>query len=115
MEVKESTRQQKVGSQIKTDISDILIKEAADFVRGAMVSVTVVRMSPDFSLAKVYVSVFPFDKSDEILKNLKTNAWAVRKALGTRMRHQIKHIPEVAFFLDDSLEYVENIMNKLKE
>lgn len=111
----ESTRQQKVGSQIKTDISDILIKEAADFVRGAMVSVTVVRMSPDFSLAKVYVSVFPFDKSEQILKNLKTNAWAVRKALGTRMRHQIKHIPEVAFFLDDSLEYVENIMNKLKE
>ncbi len=115
METMESTRQQKVGSQIKTDISDILIKEAADFVRGAMVSVTVVRMSPDFSLAKVYVSVFPFDKSTEILKNLKTNAWVVRKALGTRMRHQIKHIPEVAFFLDDSLEYVENIMNKLKE
>ncbi len=115
MEVQQSTRQQKVGSQIKVDISDIFIKEAADFVRGAMVSVTVVRMSPDFSLAKVYVSVFPFDKSTEILKSLKTNAWAIRKALGTRMRHQIKHIPEVAFFLDDSLEYVENIMNKLKE
>lgn len=114
MEAMESTRQQKVGRQIQKDISDILIKEGADFVRGAMVSVTVVRMSPDFSLAKVYVSVFPFDKSSEILKSLQKNAWVMRKALGTRMRNQIKQIPEVAFFLDDSMEYVENIEQLLK-
>ena len=114
MDRMESTRQQKVGKQIQKDISDILLKEGAEYVRGAMVSVTVVRVSPDFALAKVYVSIFPFEKSQEILGRLQSNAWFFRRALGQRIRNQIKQIPEVAFFLDDSMEYVENIEQLLK-
>ncbi len=110
----ETTRQQKVARQIQKDISDILIKEAAGIVQGAMVSVTTVRVSPDLSFAKIYLSVFPFEKSDAIMAALEQNNWLVRKALGTRIRNQLKQVPEITFRLDDSLEYIENIDNLLK-
>ena len=110
----ETTRQQKVARQIQKDVSDIFTKEVADLFKGVMVSVTTVRMSPDLGYAKVYVSVFPFDRSAEIMNNITSNEWKIRKALGTRMRNQLKSIPELTFFLDDSLEYIDNIDNLLK-
>lgn len=110
----ETTRQQKVAKQIQKDISDIFIKEAAALMRGAMVSVTTVRVSPDLSFAKIFVSVFPFGKSEEMLTVLDKNNWLIRKALSTRMKDQLKQMPEIAFHLDDSLEYVENIDKLLK-
>ena len=110
----ESTRQQKVARQIQKDISDILLKEGADLVRGAMVSVTKVRISPDLALAKVYLSVFPFDQADQILRNLTSHVSQIRKALGTRVRSQLRIVPELAFYIDDSLEYVENIERLLQ-
>jgi len=111
----ETTRQQKVARQIQKDISDIFLKEAAGLVRGAMVSVTVVRMSPDLGFAKVYLSVFPFERHTDILHALTRESRMVRHALGTRIKHQLRQVPEIAFFLDDSLEYIENIENLLKE
>lgn len=105
----ESTRSLKISKQIQKDISEIFQKECSFLVIGAMVSVTVVRMSPDFALAKVYLSIFPFDKSEAIMLKMREHAWQVRMALGKRMKNQIKSIPEVAFFLDDSMEYAENI------
>ncbi len=111
----ESTRQQKIARQIQRDIADIFQKEAAAVVRGAMVTVTTVRVSPDFGYAKIYVSVFPFDKSGAILDGLKSNNWMIRRALGQRIRFQLKIVPELEFFIDDSLEYIENIDNLLKE
>lgn len=79
----ESTRQQKIGRQILRDISDILSK-AASLVKGTMVSVTRVRMSPDFSLAKIYLSIFPFERHEEIMQTLADNNWMIRKALGVQ-------------------------------
>ena len=111
----ESTRQQKISRQIQRDIADIFQKEAAAVVRGAMITVTTVRVSPDFGYAKIYVSVFPFDKSEAILEGLKSNNWMIRRALGQRIRFQLKVVPELEFFIDDSLEYIENIDNLLKE
>ena len=110
----ETTRQQKVARQIQKDISDILSKEAAGLVRGTMVTVTVVRMSPDLGYAKIYISVFPFAKSEEVMASLEQNVWMIRKALGTRIRNQLKSVPELAFFIDDSLEYIDNIETLLK-
>lgn len=110
----ESTRQQKVAKQIQKDISDIFTKEAAELLRGVMATVTTVRMSPDLSYAKVYISVFPFDRSGEIMNLVAENEWRIRKALGTRIRNQLKSVPELKFFLDDSLEYIDNIENLLK-
>jgi ribosome-binding factor A len=80
-----------------------------------MVSVTKVRISPDLAVAKVYLSVFPFDKAEEILQQLTTHTSAVRRALGTRVRSQLRIVPELLFYIDDSLEYVENIERLLKD
>ena len=111
----ENTRQQKIARQIQKDISEIFIREAAPLLRGAMVSVTAVRMNPDLGYARIYVSVFPFAAGAEVMKTLEQNNWMIRKALGSRIRNQLKSLPELSFFLDDSLEYVENIDNLLKE
>ena len=110
----ESTRQSKVAKQIQKDISDIFTKEAADLVRGVMVTVTSVRMSPDLGYAKIYLSIFPFERNAEIMNGINVGEWRIRKALGTRIRNQLKSVPELSFFLDDSLEYIENIDNLLK-
>ena len=110
----ETTRQQKVARQIQKDISDIFTKEAATLLKGTMVSVTMVRVSPDLSFAKIYLSIFPFEKNKEVMNTLEKNNWLIRKALGTRIRNQLKQVPEIAFHLDDSLEYIENIDNLLK-
>ncbi|MCD7962910.1 MAG: 30S ribosome-binding factor RbfA [Rikenellaceae bacterium] len=105
----ETTRQQKVAKQIQKDISDIFTKEGAEFVAGSMVSVTKVRVSPDLSSAKIYLSIFPFDTSEKILERIKNNSSIVRRALGNRVRSQFRIVPELFFFIDDSLEYISHI------
>lgn len=90
------------------------MREAADTVSGALVSITKVRISPDLSFAKVYLSVFPFDKSEAVLKRVKANAAHIRYALGTRVRAQLRIVPQLAFYNDDSMEYVENIEKLIK-
>ena len=78
-------------------------------MRGVLVSVSVVRVSPDLSIAKVYLSVFPSARAEEILTNVNNNAGQIRYELGNLERHQLRIIPELKFFLDDSLDYIENI------
>jgi len=109
-----SPRAQKLARQIQRDISDIFQHNPAYLVPGVMTSVTVVRLSPDLSFAKIYVSVFPFDRHKEVMAKLKDGAWNVRKALAAKMRNQIKSIPEIAFYLDDSLEYADSIETALR-
>lgn len=105
----ETTRQQKIAKQIQRDMAEIFRKEAAEIVRGILVTVTAVRVSPDFSYAKIYVSVFPFEKNAAVMTALEENNWFLRRALGQRIRNQLKVVPEIQFFLDDSLEYIEQI------
>ena len=104
-----STRQQKIARQIQKDMADIFARELAGKLRGVMTTVTTVRVSPDFGYAKIYVSVFPFGEAQRIMQILDDESWLVRRSLGQRIRHQLKVVPEVQFFLDDSLEYIENI------
>ena len=80
-----------------------------------MVSVSVVRVSPDLGIAKAYLSVFPSEKGNEVVTNLNENIKAIRFELGNRVRHQLRIIPEVRFYLDDSLDYIENIDKLLKD
>lgn len=110
----ETTRQQKIAKQIQKDVAEIFQKEGAALVRGLLVTVTGVRVSPDFGYAKIYVSVFPFDRSAELMKTLEHQNWFVRRALGQRLRNQLKNVPEIQFFLDGSLEYIEHIEQALK-
>ena len=115
MEQVQTTRQQKIARQIQRDIAEILQKEGKAIVGGSLVTVTTVRVSPDFAYAKVYFSIFPFDKNAEVMEALEKNNWFIRRELGRRIRNQLKIVPELQFFLDDSLEYIENIDSLLKE
>ena len=80
-----------------------------------MITVTTVRVSPDFAYAKIYFSIFPFDRNAAVMEELEKNNWLIRRELGKRIRNQLKIVPELQFFLDDSLEYIENIDSLLKE
>lgn len=115
MEQIQTTRQQKISRQIQRDIAEILQRDGAPIVKGSMVTVTTVRVSPDLGYAKIYFSIFPFSKSEEVMKSLEENNWFLRRELGKRIRNQLKVVPELQFFLDDSLEYIENIDSLLKE
>ena len=115
MEQQQTTRQQKIARQIQRDIAEILQKQGREIVNGKLVTVTTVRVSPDFAYAKVYFSIFPFEKNQEVMEALEKNNWLLRKELGKRIRNQLKIVPELQFFLDDSLEYIENIDSLLKE
>ena len=108
-----NTRQQKIAKQIQRDIAEILQREYSAMLRGILVTVTTVRVSVDLAYAKIYISVFPFDKAQATLDLLTEHNRAIRGALGNRMRNQVKSIPELQFFIDDSLEYIENIDNLL--
>ncbi len=110
----ETTRQQKVSKQIQKDIAEILQRDLAELLKGILTTVTIVRISPDLSYAKIYISIFPFDKNQAVLQLLKDNNWRIRKALGSRTKNQLRIVPELEFFLDDSLEYIDGIDRALK-
>lgn len=110
----DSTRQLKIGRLIQKDLSELIQRQGLQAYGGAMVSVTAVRVSPDLGFAKVYVSVFPSDKAKEVKVKLDENAKELRFELGQRVRHQLRIVPEIAFYIDDSLDYVERIDNLLK-
>ncbi len=110
-----STRQQKIARQIQRDMADIFSKEAAGLLQGVMATVTAVRVSLDFSYAKIYVSIFPFERSAAVMATLEKQNWLLRRSLGQRIRNQLKVVPELQFFLDDSLEYIDNIDHLLQK
>lgn len=109
----ESTRQSKIARLIQKELSEIFLMQAKS-MNGVLVSVTAVRVSPDLSIARVYISVFPSERGDEIVKNLNNNMKSIRFELGNRLRHQLRIIPELKFFIDDSLDYLERIDELLK-
>lgn len=111
-----STRQQKVGRLIQKELGDIFQKESVNLCSGAMVTVTRVEMSPDLGYAKSGLSIFaPGHDVQAIFKLINTNNKQVRNLLGRRTKKQLRIIPELQFFLDDSLDYIENIDNLLNK
>lgn len=111
----ESTRQQKVARQIQKDLGEIFQQQGMAAYGGAMISVTAVRMSPDLSFAKVFVSIFPSAKADETMKIIEQNVKSIRNEIGKRVRNQLRVVPEIAFNIDDSLDHVERIEELLKK
>lgn len=109
-----SIRQQKVARQIQSDMAEIFQRDGKPCTLGTLVTVTAVTISPDLGYAKVYVSVFPFERGEEVLKAMEEKNWFLRRELGRRVKNQLKVVPELQFFLDDSLEYIRNIEEKLK-
>ncbi len=110
----ESTRQLKINRLLQKELSDIFLHQTKA-THGILISVSQVRVSPDLGVAKVYLSIFPSEKGAELIKAIQSNAKTIRHDLGTRVRHQLRVIPDLSFFLDDSLDYVENIDALLKK
>ena len=109
-----STRQNKIERLIQRDLSEIFQKGTNDLFKGKMVTVTNVRVSPDLSTAKVYLSLFPVQDKLEYIEYINGIEGQIRFDLGKRVRHQLRKIPELSFFVDDSLDYIENLDNLLK-
>ena len=80
-----------------------------------MISVTRVKISPDLSICTAYLSIFPSEKGEELLRNINSNNTTIRYDLGQKVRNQLRIIPELRFFLDDSLDYIEHIDDLLKQ
>ena len=109
----ESTRQAKICRLLQKEISEIFRQQTAK-THGTIVSVSAVRVSPDLSIAKVYLSVFPSDKAQDVLQAAKEQMKTIRYELAQKVRYQLRKVPELAFYLDDSLDYLENIDRLLK-
>lgn len=110
-----STRQLKVGRELQRDLAEIIRSKGMAAFGGAMVTVSEVRISPDLSIAKVYVSIFPSDKTQSVLPVLEENKKAIRGELGRKVASQLRIVPELDFYLDTTLDYAEHIEELLKK
>ena len=113
--MEESQRQKKVAGVLQEDLAEILQRAATEGgLKGVILSVSKVRVSVDLSIAKVYLSIFPNDKGEELLEGIRSNQPLVRHEMAQRTRNQMRRMPELLFYLDDSLEYIQNIEDSLK-
>lgn len=104
----EGKRQAKIARLIQKELSEIFRRQTAA-MGNVLVSVSTVRVSPDLSIAKVYLSIFPPEKGNDILENIRKQSKTVRYELAAAVRETLRKCPDLQFFLDDSLDYAENI------
>jgi len=113
--MEESQRQKKIGSVLQRDLVDVLQNAATQGgMRGVIISVSKVKVTVDLSVAKVYLSIFPNDKAKELIKGIKSNTPLIRHELAQRTKNQLRRMPNLEFFIDDSLEYIDRIEQSLK-
>ncbi len=111
----ESNRQKKIAGILQQDLVDVLQRAASDGeMKGVIISVSKVSVTVDLSIAKVYLSIFPNREAGELLKGIRSNTPLIRHELAQRSRHQLRRMPTLEFFIDDSLEYIDNIERSLK-
>ena len=109
-----SIRQNRIEGVIKEELSVFFRRNAREICLGAMVSVNVVRVSPDLSSVKCYLSIFAGPPKEEVLENIKINSAKIRGDVGRRLKN-MKHIPSLSFYIDDSIDYAEQIDQLLKQ
>lgn len=110
----ETTRQNKIARLLQKELSEIFEQQTRQ-TRGIIVSVSKCKISPDLSICTSYLSVFPSEKASEIVENISANARSIRYELGQRVRFQLRIIPELRFYVDDSLDYIQHIDELLKK
>ncbi|MBJ2188457.1 MAG: 30S ribosome-binding factor RbfA [Muribaculaceae bacterium] len=110
----ESTRQAKISRLLQKELSEIFRQQTAK-THGTIVSVSAVRVSPDLSVAKAYLSVFPSEKAQEVMENINISAKTIRYELAQKVRFQLRKTPELQFYLDDTLDYLEKIDTLLEK
>jgi ribosome-binding factor A len=110
----ESTRQKNVSRLVQKEVAEIFLKKGNEYAHGKMISITKVRISPDLSFAKIYISIFPSENHNEMLKSIQDHTTKIRFELGQKVRRQLRIIPDIAFYIDDSLDYIDKIDKLLK-
>ena len=110
-----STRQNKVARLIQKDLSTVFMEMTREKFQGKMVTVTVVRVTPDFSFANVFLSIFPSKDIEETLQLIKDEAKTIRYKVAQKVKNQLRQMPELRFYIDDSLEYADKIDKLLEE
>ena len=110
----DSNRQLKVAKLLQKEIAAIILRESKNYSSTGMITVTRVRVTRDLGLSRIQLSFFGVPNKEDALKKIRENSWAIRKSLGAMIRNQVRIIPELTFFDDDSLDYIENIDNLLK-
>ena len=110
----ETNRQKKIAGVLQKDLVDVLQSAARDGMKGVLISVTKVHVTSDLGEAKIYLSVFPSEKRDELLKGIVSNTPLIRHEMASRTKNQLRRMPQLLFFPDDSLDYIDNIDNALK-
>ena len=110
-----STRQDKVARLIQKEIATFFQRETRNIFPGIMITVTVVRITPDLGIAKIYLSIFPSNQKDEILEYIQSNTKSIRHFLSQSIKPQLRKMPELNFYIDDSLDYIDNINNLLRQ
>ena len=110
----ETNRQKKIAGVLQKDLVDVLQNAAQEGMKGVIISVTKVNVTADLSVAKVYLSIFPNNKRDELIEGIKTNKALIKHELAQRTRNQLRRMPELNFYMDDSLDYIEDIDASLR-
>ena len=111
----ETNRQKKIGGVLQKDLAEILQNHLRDSgVTGILISVSKVKVTTDLSIAKVYLSIFPSKNANAILEDIKTINYKIKHELAQRTKNQLRRMPSLEFFVDDSLEYIENIEKSIK-
>lgn len=113
----QSTRQNKICRLIQQDMGDIFLREMKSVLGPSLITVTGVRITPDLSIARIYVSIMPLGgtSSDAVLALIRENTADLRRRLGMREGKQLRIIPQLEFYLDDTLDYIDNINKLLKQ
>ncbi|MFP4288172.1 MAG: 30S ribosome-binding factor RbfA [Bacteroidales bacterium] len=110
----ESQRQKRINKLLQKDLGEILQRESPNKFLRAMITVTQVKVTSDLSIARIYISIFGADPG-KVIEQVKLHTSEIRKQLGLRVKNQLRHVPELQFFIDDSLDYIENIEKLLKK
>ena len=112
--MEETNRQKKIAGVIQKDLVDVLQKAAQAGMKGTIISVSKVTVTTDLSIAKVYLSIFPSEKRDELVKGIQSNTSLIKHEMAKRTRNQLRRMPELTFFGDDSLDYIDEIDKSLR-
>ena len=113
----EGKRQKQIGGLIHQELSDIFRRLGLNMIEGGMVSISSVQVTPDLLEARIYLSLFQIKDTNALMKKVEEVKWDIKKELATRVKHQLRRIPELKFFHDDSLDQVfkmEELLNKIK-
>lgn len=116
--MEEGKRQRQVASALQEEMNDIFRRLNLNMIDGGMVSISSIKVTPDLLEARIYISLFQVKEPVSVMKTIEARAWEIKKELASRVKHQLRRIPVLHFYLDDTLDYVfkmEEVFRKLKE